>query len=365
MGLDKLRSVTPRRPGYSWFDMINADYRRRPDERQFNFAFKYREQAEVDHVGQSACVRIWTKPEVSPQWMIELNFLAPGGAQPPMTVFETNPNNYLGGWPEVEHTAESIFTGENLPDLKNTRLDFNAEVEGVSVHYFRDSLRVPSKRTAADQGKAEREEWRRRGVETIYLGKSPARLRVYDKIQELKFKGGDIGKLPEVLTRLEWELRGVRCPIDRFLDIPRQLPETKPFDKIQLNEVADYYDFKTDPTDSMNRLLYRAMVEKVGAQSATTFLNTNRHFSRRFKNIIVNNAELKAKIEESYQRSNARLLEGKAANIEYVYTRCGFCTVPLVDFVPCGGCGVRLCSVCTEVIERHDSKCPIRKENTN
>lgn len=184
MGLDKLRGVTNRRPGLAWFEMINTDYQKPLDSRKFNYSFRFKDRAEVEHIGYSSEVRVWTKPGVTPQYMVELNFIAPGGARPPMTVWETNPNNYDGGWREVEETAEAIFTLENLVDLKLTRMDLNAEAT-PSVHYFRDALQLPMKRTnnSVMQGM----EWKRTDVETFYVGKAPARLRVYDKIQEWFF----------------------------------------------------------------------------------------------------------------------------------------------------------------------------------
>jgi hypothetical protein len=362
MGLDKLRGVTPRRPGSTWFDMINADYRRLPEERHFNYNFKFRDQKEVDSIGITAEARISTKKGIVPQYMVELNFLTPGGTQPPLTVFETNPNNYPRGWPQVERTVTEIFG--DTEEIKNTRLDLNAEAVDVSVHYFRDSLRVPLKRASAAISKSAEggELWARKDVETIYIGKSPARLRVYDKIQEMKFQGKETGFMPKILTRLEWELRGVRCPIEKFSDIPKLLQDCRPFAAIQLQEVPAYYDYKIDPIPSMRRRLYHALVEDMGLHDTVRIMNHERHFSRDFRGIVFQNEELKQKIERSYFESNQRLLDGKPAHVEAIYLKCLWCRQG-DDVTSCEACGVPLCTSCAELYQMHDAKCPTRKES--
>lgn len=275
-----------------------------------------------------------------------------------MTVFETNPNNFERGWAGVEELAEEIFTLENLPDIKNTRLDFNAEAE-TSVHYFRDSLQVPAKRTTNNEVKFSGQEWRRADIETFYVGKAPARLRVYDKIQEMKFRGDDVSRLPKTLTRLEWELRGVRCPIEKFLDIPRLLPECRPFAALQLTELPPaYYDFKLDPGRSISLFLYRKLAEQEGAQQARRILNNQRHYARQFKEILICNATLKADIEKSFSKSNERLLSGRGASIAHLYVLCSWCQVDASGLRLCPGCGVRLCADCRKLNEGHDKHCP-------
>ena len=99
------------------------------------------------------------------------------------------------------------------------------------------------KRKSADYAKErDREEWKCRGVQTLYVGRSPSRLRIYEKIQELKYRCVDVTGFPDVLTRLEWELRNNRCPIEHFSDLPRLLPDCHPFAAIQLKEASEYYD---------------------------------------------------------------------------------------------------------------------------
>lgn len=345
--------------------MINSDYRQQPDTRRFNYNFTYREHEIVDRITVHSCVRISTKPGISPQYMVELNFIAPGGKQPPLTIFETNPNNYDRGWHEVQETVDSIFAGFDA--LKVTRMDLNAETDQASVHYFKDSLRLPGKRADAKEGKrsdSEQMEWWRAGIETLRYGKAPSQLQIYDKIQELKFKRADyVERLPQTLTRLEFRLTGIRCPIEHFPDIPKLLPNCQPFAAIQLWECPEYYDYKVDPQGSLSRLLFNTLRVQVGQQEAVRYLNKSRHFARNFKEIVVDNNALKAKIQESYEKSNRRLLSGKGASVRHMFIHCAWCNLHGVDVKPCGGCGVRLCFECIELNEGHESTCPKRKES--
>ncbi len=242
-------------------------------------------------------------------------------------------------------------------------MDLNAEVEEVSVHYFRDAIRIPLKRKSADYAKErEREEWKCRGVQTLYVGRSPSRLRIYDKIQELKYRGIDVSGLPNVLTRLEWEFRNDRCPIEHFSDVSRLLPECNPFAAIQLKEASQYYDYKNDPQGSMRRRLFNALVQDLGVHDAAKVFNQNRNFARDFRNIVIDNANLKRRIEESYQRTNRRLLSNHGADIQYLYRRCALCDEEKTLWV-CPGCTVRVCTKCQPDVLGHEAGCPHVRQN--
>ncbi len=86
MGLDKLRCITPRRPGLSWFEMMNTELNQPENNRRVVFNFTFHDRKEVGFLGPTAQVRIHTKPGVLPAYFLELNFLAPGGKLPPLTV---------------------------------------------------------------------------------------------------------------------------------------------------------------------------------------------------------------------------------------------------------------------------------------
>jgi hypothetical protein len=303
--------------------------------------------------------------------MVELNFVPPGGKQPPLTIFETNPNNYTCGWAELEQTVKDVFGEENLPDLKNTRMDLNAETTSAGVQYFKNALRLPGKRSDGKEGKVQDDtlDWYRGGLETIRFGKYPSQLQIYDKIRELKFRKVDyVERLPKTLTRLEFRLQGKKCPVERFIDIPEQLNNCRPFTAIQLKECAEHYDYKEDLDDSLRRRLFNALREDVGCQEAIKYLNKTRHFGRDFKALVYNNEALKAEIEQNYFRSNRRFLSGRGASIQHQYCFCGWCNLlgTAEQLRDCGGCGARLCFECIDLDNKgHEADCPLRKESHN
>lgn len=179
------------------------------------------------------------------------------------------------------------------------------------------------------------------------------------------FRGEDVSHLPRTLTRLEWELRGVRCPIDRFVDVSKLLLDCRPFAALQLKDVPDYYDFKNDPKRSINLLLYRTLAEKEGGQQARKYLNRSRHFNRAFRDILIDNAELKRTIEESFQHGNQRLLSGRGASIKHIYIFCSWCQLRSLDVKPCKGCGRRFCDGCRELNEGHSETCPLKNKKAH
>jgi hypothetical protein len=180
--------------------MLNADYRLPADERKYVYRFQFRDREEIPVISPKDQLRIQTRAGVEPFVFLELNFFAPGGKLPPQTVVELNPNKFEDGFAGVSRLLDSMFWLKDA--VKVTRLDLNSDVERATVQYFRDALRYPRKRKSGDIG-----EWRKRGTETVYLGRSPSLLRIYDKRQEQKYHRADVSALPAVLTRLEWETR--------------------------------------------------------------------------------------------------------------------------------------------------------------
>src|SRR5262249_12200272 len=136
MGLDRLRVMTEAKPKRDFFDLLNADFRLPVDERNYVYHFQYRDNEEIQALSPAHQVRIHTKANVEPPVFVELNYLPPGGKLPPQTIVEFNPNKFEEGFYGVCRSLDSIFWLKDA--LKVTRLDLNADVEKVSVQYFRD-----------------------------------------------------------------------------------------------------------------------------------------------------------------------------------------------------------------------------------
>lgn len=322
MGLDKLRLLTPRRPSQEFFDRINAEFALEPAQRQWlNFSNRLflspeNKAARNPGIGDDSAIRISTKSGVVPRFFVELNFLAPGGKEPPKTILECNPNKFVDGCNGLKRLVHEIFSDDGS-HLKLSRVDLNADVEDVSVDYFRHSIRIPAKRKSAVM-MGMREIWNNKGPETFYVGKAPSQLRCYDKIQELRYQGEDVEMYPSVLTRLEWEFRHNRCPVEYLSDLPL-LQDAHPFMGLQLIETSSYYDYRVSPKESMKRRLFNALVDDLGSHDAVRVFNSDRHFARDFKNVVIDNKKLKEKIEASYTLTTQRFFQGKGADVRFIY----------------------------------------------
>jgi hypothetical protein len=200
--------------------------------------------------------------------------------------------------------------------LRLSRIDLNAEVDGISVDYFRRSLRIPGKRKSGEVANADL--WTNRGVETFYVGRSPSRLRVYDKCQELKYRGVNVEAFPRTLTRIEWEYRHDHCPVKMFSDLPL-LRECEAFRGLQLLECPEYYDFRAEPRGSLRRYTYNRLTSEYGAQDGARIFNHDRHFWRSFKPFMVDNEELKQRIQDSYTYTTNLFFENRGADVRFVY----------------------------------------------
>jgi hypothetical protein len=311
MGYDKLRLLTPRHPSIECLDEINAEYRQPPDQRKrFNFSPVHdrSRRGEVDRIGIYHEVMISTKKGVSPQFMLQLNMIAPGGKQPPQTVIECNPNNFKNGYKGLCDLVDWILP--DAPDLTISRVDLNGELVGTSVQYCHDVTRIPGKRKSSDVGRI----WRNKGAETFEIGKPPSQLVVYDKIAERKYKGEDISVLPPVLTRYEWRYKHDHCPVRLFSEF-HEMRDIDPFTKVQFIESAEYYDFKTDPVGSYRRLGYNAAVARLGAQDAYRVANTTRNFKRDSRAFLVERSQLHERLRDSYLSSVEKFFNNEGADV--------------------------------------------------
>ena len=352
MGLDKIKLLSPSPPCQEFLDELNLEFRLRSDQRKMFHFGRVRDPysragASVDTVHPHTEVAVWTIKGYEPQFRVELQLITPGGKQPPLTTIETNPNKLEHGWHDLKKLVHRVF-GADCPDLKVSRLDLNAEIEGYPVDYFRDALRIPLKRKSSDVGRSDELQgvlavgrvWKKRGFETVEFGKRPAFVRVYNKIAEMKYRREDVTPFPDVLTRLEWELHGARIPgvtglgkavVDPitgknnppallFSELPNLL-DVQPFAKIQLLSgfEMESFDWENDYQGSERRLVMKGLIDRYGYQSARSILNLNRNFKRDYQDLIVDNVELKTRIEDSYAKTTQLFFEGKGADVRFLY----------------------------------------------
>jgi hypothetical protein len=114
--------------------------------------------------------------------------------------------------------------------LSVMRLDLAVDVEGIGVPWFAEHTRVRYKRWLAELGVIDAVEMGNRRVQTLYYGKRPNVIRIYDKVEEYRVQYQrilrnvppdiepptfeDCFRLPEqrIVTRLERQMGGGRIP---------------------------------------------------------------------------------------------------------------------------------------------------------
>lgn len=183
--------------------------------------------------------------------------------------------------------------------LQVTRVDLTADVRGVPVLWFQQRMRAKYKQFASELGEfivepVEYAQMGKRGVETLYYGKRPNCLRVYDKVAE-RFdhfrkhtRGMDEAPdfeesygygLSELLTRVERQIGGGRVPaqLSTMAKLLAAAPEFNPFDKVEFLQAdgrlltdlvgPDWRAYRRF-TDWLAGVGLRALVEQVGMQQA-------------------------------------------------------------------------------------------------
>jgi hypothetical protein len=210
-----------------------------------------------------------------------------------------------------DHKLELIDTGEmSFPQIQREilrvfdidpgqlrlmRLDLAADVPDVAVAWFRRNARVKWKQWQSAIGTIQYSEMGRRKVETLYFGKRPNCVRIYDKISEWRHqydqtarRSSDAAELPSfeerfghspgsVLTRVERQIGGGRLPkeIDRVGKL-WDLEDFDPFDRIELT-VRETPEPNIEDYDVMQYLTgigLRSKVDEIGMQETRSWLNS-------------------------------------------------------------------------------------------
>jgi hypothetical protein len=183
-----------------------------------------------------------------------------------------------------------------------TRIDLAADVPDVPVEWFQVHARAKWKQWLARFYS----EMDRRSVQTLYFGKRPNCIRIYDKVSEYQNQFHqmcrrasdaaelptfeEVFKLPEtsVLTRVERQIGGCRLPrpIDTIKKM-RYLPDFNPFDRLELLNgkarskqttgtplkaaLSTHPDRDSD--ERMKGFVINLLFKELGAQEARAFLN--------------------------------------------------------------------------------------------
>jgi hypothetical protein len=196
-------------------------------------------------------------------------------------------------YPEIVAEIEYVFR-TNAERLSIMRLDLAVDVEGISVGWFAENTRVARKRWLARLGVLETAEMGNRELQTLYFGKRPNLIRIYNKVEEsrVQFRRilreiGDSAVRPtfeeyfgfpetgKTVTRVERQMGGGRIPsvlgtVGQLIDCA----EFNPFASIQFigggcpEPNAANYSFM----DYCTGMHLRHLVQTEGMQSMLAFV---------------------------------------------------------------------------------------------
>ena len=311
MGIDKLRLISTRFSRSEFIHEINEDQSLPRELRQYDVKVLGSQELRIRH--DTIC-RIYTRRGIEPAFFLQLNFRAfPGGGI--RHIIELNPNKLCQGCLDLLNLLEKIF-GPDCADLKVSRIDPCADIE-LPVDFFRHSLRIPRKRKNTEFAEMEiTRTYSNRGITGFYIGASPSIFRVYDKREEMKRLREDVGYLPQIITRLEWELRYRKVPISYISEI-QELLEYRPFDKIEILTTDRIYDFHNDTKNSQKQFLLDSLTDTYGRQEAIRILNHKRNFKRDYGSIVMDSSAIKDKLNQSYRDGVTRFFNNEGADIRF------------------------------------------------
>jgi hypothetical protein len=192
---------------------------------------------------------------------------------------------------DLTSTMQRLFetSHDNILAFRVMRLDFAADVRGVSVEWFKQNCRVRSKRINGAY-ESPHEEARNR-TETLYFGAHTDLYRIYNKVAEKRARGGELGFWPwdtgsRVVTRIERQCTGRAVPkkVSTFGKFLCNAVGCDPFDRLICAENTDIPP-STDDWEPrrwlMNLGLARA-VQLHGEATVRARLNRTRNAKRFF-----------------------------------------------------------------------------------
>lgn len=203
---------------------------------------------------------------------------------------------------EMAQEIESVFRVD-ADQLAIMRLDLAVDIEGIGVPWFAEHTRVAYKRWLGNLGVIDSTEMGNREVQTLYYGKRPNVIRIYNKLEEYRLQyrrmlrsiSDDITPptfeqhfgIPEfgyVLTRVERQMGGGRIPDQLALvrDL-RNCSDVNPFETIEFISGGRAQPNPEDYTfmEYSTGMHLRHLVETQGMQAAINHIT--RHSNRNKK----------------------------------------------------------------------------------
>jgi|GEM_PF-2389752 len=120
---------------------------------------------------------------------------------------------------EILHAAAKVLPVDP-GELEIIRVDLCADVLGVPVSWFVEAACVKYKRFGAALGTIDFQRMGRAGVETVYFGKRPNTIRIYNKTAELIHKYGKLVRLERRSKRIHAQGMKAGIYLSRKPEIP-------------------------------------------------------------------------------------------------------------------------------------------------
>lgn len=177
------------------------------------------------------------------------------------------------------------------------RVDLAADIEGVPVSLFENAVYVAYKRWVCDIGTVECSRMGGRAVETLYLGKRPNCIRIYNKTEEYRQQyralarelGSRACALPfekifqisesTVLTRVERQIGAGRVPpnLETIARLQENAADFNPFAKLQVHAGSKPLPRPEDAGLSvwLQGMALRAIAMRDGKQRLRRLLNAH------------------------------------------------------------------------------------------
>jgi hypothetical protein len=183
-------------------------------------------------------------------------------------------------------------------DAKSTgvmRLDLAADNPGVPVNWFQSRIKANHKQYIANFGSAEFVEMGKGGIQTLYFGRRPNLIRIYDKVAEYKaqfqklVRGLHAGEPrlnfedtfgvseSAVITRVERQMGGKIPEILSTVGKLKSLDSFRPFDKLKIiaggTSEPDPKDYGF--MDYCTGMYLRGKAEREGMHATIKFIDRN------------------------------------------------------------------------------------------
>lgn len=298
--IDKLELVVPNNVDFAGkFSALYSDIRGSELD-PFRPSREYTSVGDLRPFGISAIVHLWSKRGKMARHKLELIDCGSMSMR------------------EMEHEVAEVFDA-NPAKLEVRRLDAAADVENLTVPWFHDRVRVQFKQWAAKIGKekfggpteVEFSEMGKREMQTLYYGKRPNCLRIYNKTAEymhqykyLVRKVSPDAEIPtfeqcfgvspdSILTRIERQMHGAKLPVQlqTVSRVKANAADFDPFTKIKFiaggrpEPNIDSYDLDTWAAG----MYWRQQWELQGAHWVIAKWNRHRNASRylrRFRDFL-------------------------------------------------------------------------------